>query len=127
MPTLLPAQREWHQKALAVREEKDIPFLGLFKERQDGAGAFLRQYCVREYINMTDEDILYIPQDDKSPEASDTAYFDFGYENAHAEQLDSFALLRPTAALPKTCTLNATPDLPHYATSWIFRPISVLP
>ncbi len=35
---------EWHQKALSVREEKDIPFLGLFKERQDGAGHSFRKY-----------------------------------------------------------------------------------
>jgi glutamate synthase (NADPH/NADH) large chain len=29
---------EWHHKALSVTGETDIPFLGLFKERQDGAG-----------------------------------------------------------------------------------------
>ncbi len=50
---------EWHQKALDVREEKDIPFLGLFKERQDGAGHSYGNTAVREYINMTDEAILY--------------------------------------------------------------------
>ncbi|MFI3178077.1 MAG: glutamate synthase central domain-containing protein, partial [Methylococcaceae bacterium] len=44
---------EWHKKALAVREEKDIPFLGLFKERQDGAGHSYGNTAVREYINMT--------------------------------------------------------------------------
>ncbi|MFZ2313166.1 MAG: glutamate synthase central domain-containing protein, partial [Methylobacter sp.] len=83
---------EWHQKALAVREEKDIPFLGLFKERQDGAGHSYGNTAVREYINMTDEDILYIPQDDKSPEASDTAYIDFGYEKRTPEQIDAFGI-----------------------------------
>ncbi|MDD5411303.1 MAG: glutamate synthase-related protein, partial [Methylobacter sp.] len=83
---------EWHQKALAVREEKDIPFLGLFKERQYGAGHSYGNTAVREYINMTDEDILYIPQDYKSPEASDTAYFDFGYEKRTPEQIDAFGI-----------------------------------
>jgi len=83
---------EWHQKALVVREEKDIPFLGLFKERQDGAGHSYGNTAVREYINMTDEDILYIPQDDKSPEASDTAYIDFGYEKRTPEQIDAFGI-----------------------------------
>ncbi|MFA6053287.1 MAG: glutamate synthase-related protein [Methylobacter sp.] len=83
---------EWHQKALAVREEKDIPFLGLFKERQYGAGHSYGNTAVREYINMTDEDILYIPQDDKSPEASDTAYVDFGYEKRTPEQIDAFGI-----------------------------------
>jgi len=82
---------EWHQKALAVREEKDIPFLGLFKERQDGAGHSYGNTAVREYINMTDEAILYIPQD-KSPVASDTAYIDTGYEKRTPEQIDSFGI-----------------------------------
>ena len=82
---------EWHQKALAVREEKDIPFLGLFKERQDGAGHSYGNTAVREYINMTDEAILYIPQD-KSPVASDTAYLDSGYEKRTPEQIDNFGI-----------------------------------
>jgi glutamate synthase (NADPH/NADH) large chain len=82
---------EWHQKALAVREEKDIPFLGLFKERQEGAGHTFGNTAVREYINMTDEEILYIPQD-KSPVASDTAYVDFGYEKRTPEQIDAFGI-----------------------------------
>ena len=82
---------EWHQKALIVREEKDIPFLGLFKERQDGAGHSYGNTAVREYINMTDEAILYIPQD-QSPVASDTAYLDTGYEKRTPEQIDSFGI-----------------------------------
>lgn len=81
---------EWHQKALAVREEKDIPFLGLFKERQDGAGHSYGNTAVREYINMTDEAILYIPE--HAPEASDTAYLDFGYDKRTPEQLDNFGI-----------------------------------
>ncbi|MEF3075331.1 glutamate synthase-related protein [Methylobacter sp. Wu1] len=82
---------EWHQKALSVHEEKDIPFLGLFKERQDGAGHSFGNTAVREYINMTDEEILYIPQD-KSPVASDTAYADFGYDKRTPEQIDAFGI-----------------------------------
>ncbi|MGJ0429394.1 glutamate synthase-related protein [Methylobacter sp.] len=82
---------EWHQKALSVHEEKDIPFLGLFKERQDGAGHSFGNTAVREYINMTDEEILYIPQD-KSPVASDTAYADFGYNKRTPGQIDAFGI-----------------------------------
>ncbi|NOQ37034.1 MAG: glutamate synthase large subunit, partial [Methylococcaceae bacterium] len=82
---------EWHRKALSISEEKDIPFLGLFKERQEGAGHTFGNTAVREYINMTDEDILYIPQQ-KSPEAKDTAYTDFGYDKRTPEQIDSFGI-----------------------------------
>jgi glutamate synthase (NADPH/NADH) large chain len=82
---------EWHHKALGVSAEKDIPFLGLFKERQDGAGHSFGNIAVREYINMTDEPILYIPQQ-QSPVASDTAYIDTGYEKRTPEQIDRFGI-----------------------------------
>jgi len=81
---------EWHQKALLVHEEKDIPFLGLFKERQDGAGHSYGNTAIREYINMTDEKILYIQE--KSVVASDTAYLDTGYEKRTPEQIDAFGI-----------------------------------
>jgi len=82
---------EWHHKALAVNEENDIPFLGLFKERNEGAGHTFGNTSVREYIHMTDEDILYIDQE-KSPEVSDNAYADFGYEKRTPEQIDHFGV-----------------------------------
>ena len=82
---------EWHAKALIVNTESDIPFLGLFKERNEGAGHTFGNTSVREYINMTDEDILYIPQD-KSPAVSDIAYTDFGYEKRTPKQIDSFGV-----------------------------------
>ncbi len=85
---------EWHHKALSINEEKDIPFLGLFKERQEGAGHTFGNTAVREYINMTDEGVLYIPEDnrEKSATASDTAYLDFGYEKRTPEQIDAFGI-----------------------------------
>ena len=81
---------EWHVKALKVTTESDIPFLGLFKERNEGAGHTFGNASVREYIHMTDEDILYIK--DKSPEISDSAYTDFGYEKRTPEQIDNFGI-----------------------------------
>ncbi len=82
---------EWHKKALTVKDENDIPFLGLFKERQDGAGHTFGNTAVREYINMTDEAIMYIPQQ-KTTEASDTAYRKLGYEKLSPEQIDQFGI-----------------------------------
>lgn len=85
---------EWHHKAMAVNEEKDIPFLGLFKERQEGAGHTFGNTAVREYIKMTDEDILYIPKNTShnAELASDTAYLDFGYDKRSPEQIDNFGI-----------------------------------
>ncbi|CAD6876249.1 glutamate synthase-related protein [Methylomonas fluvii] len=82
---------EWHHKALSVTSESDIPFLGLFKERNEGAGHTFGNTAVREYINMTDEAIMYIaPQ--QAPEANDKAYLDFGYEKRTPEQIDAFGI-----------------------------------
>lgn len=99
---------EWHHKALSVQTENDIPFLGLFKERQEGAGHTFGNTAVREYIAMTDEPILYIPTatdggsaahgrepwlpKQQAPEVSDTAYCDFGYEKRTPEQIDAFGI-----------------------------------
>lgn len=99
---------EWHHKALSVKDENDIPFLGLFKERQDGAGHTFGNLAVREYINMTDEPILYVatatdggsaaaglepkPPKQQADEASDTAYRDFGYDKRTPEQIDAFGI-----------------------------------
>ncbi|WKJ92313.1 glutamate synthase-related protein [Methylomonas montana] len=82
---------EWHHKALSVQSESDIPFLGLFKERNEGAGHTFGNTAVREYINMTDEAIHYIPQQ-QAAEASDTAYLDFGYEKRTPAQIDAFGI-----------------------------------
>jgi glutamate synthase (NADPH/NADH) large chain len=82
---------EWHHKALTVNSESDIPFLGLFKERNEGAGHTFGNTSVREYIHMTDEDILYINQE-KSPQVSDKSYTDFGYEKRTPEQIDGFGI-----------------------------------
>jgi glutamate synthase (NADPH/NADH) large chain len=85
---------EWHLKALVVNEEADIPFLGLFKERQDGSGHTFGNLAVREFIAMTDEDILYIPKNEgnEAEKASDTSYLDFGYEKRTPEQIDQFGV-----------------------------------
>jgi len=88
---LAASASEWHHKSLAINDEKDIPFLGLFKERQEGAGHTFGNVSVREYIKMTDEPILYIPQQ-QSTVASDTAYTDFGYHKRTNEQINAFGV-----------------------------------
>jgi glutamate synthase (NADPH/NADH) large chain len=50
---------DWHYHSEAIEQEADIPHLGLFKERQEGAGHTFGTVAVREYINMTEEEVLY--------------------------------------------------------------------
>jgi len=46
---------EWHVKARSVTGEADIPLLGLFKERAEGAGHSYGTTAVRGFVDMTEE------------------------------------------------------------------------
>ncbi|MEL7529432.1 MAG: glutamate synthase central domain-containing protein, partial [Pseudomonadota bacterium] len=55
--TIATAVRDWHQRALTVAGEKDIPLLGLFKERAEGAGHSYGTTAVRGFVDMTEEPV----------------------------------------------------------------------
>ncbi|QFT08814.1 glutamate synthase-related protein [Vibrio sp. THAF190c] len=87
---------KWHFKALAINEENQIPLLGLFKERQDGAGHSFGNTAVREYINMTQEEVRYVdPVAEQALESTvatseDIAYKQTGYEKLSSKEIDKF-------------------------------------
>ncbi|WP_280467940.1 glutamate synthase-related protein [Nocardia cyriacigeorgica] len=74
-PTLAAAVADWHARALEVTGEKDIPLLGLFKERAEGAGHSYGTTAVRGFVDMTEESISF---DDTArpdnPDMADAAY-----------------------------------------------------
>lgn len=53
--TLAQAVADWHRRALTVETEKDVPLLGLFKERAEGAGHSFGTTAVRGFVDMTEE------------------------------------------------------------------------
>ena len=53
------ATAAWHERALSVRGEDDIPMLGLFKERVEGAGHSYGTAAVRGFVDMTEEEIAF--------------------------------------------------------------------
>ena len=55
---------EWYFKAINIHQESDIPNLGLFKERQDGAGHTFGVTAVQAYKNMTHEEMLYMADEE---------------------------------------------------------------
>ncbi|MDS7595815.1 glutamate synthase-related protein [Agrobacterium tumefaciens] len=67
------AVADWHRKALTVKAENDIPLLGLFKERAEGAGHSYGTIAVRGFVDMTEEKI--------------------GFDNAETENEDMLRLL----------------------------------
>ncbi|MDE0840919.1 MAG: glutamate synthase-related protein [Porticoccaceae bacterium] len=56
---LAQACADWHQCALGVNAESDIPILGLFKERAEGAGHSYGTIAVRSFIELTEEPIAF--------------------------------------------------------------------
>jgi glutamate synthase (NADPH/NADH) large chain len=86
----------WHQKVTEVETEDQIPLLGLFKERSDGAGHSFGNTAVREYINMTEEKISYVdgaPIELDAPMTfipDDAGYKDLGFEARTPAQIDAF-------------------------------------
>ncbi|THU05554.1 glutamate synthase large subunit [Lampropedia puyangensis] len=50
---------DWHQSALRVSAESDVPLLGLFKERSEGAGHSYGTTAVRGFVDMTERPIAF--------------------------------------------------------------------
>jgi glutamate synthase (NADPH) large chain len=73
--TLAEAVADWHFRALAVTGEQDVPLLGLFKERAEGAGHSYGTTAVRGFVDMTEESISF---DDAArphnPDMADAAF-----------------------------------------------------
>ncbi|MEM7468157.1 MAG: glutamate synthase central domain-containing protein, partial [Pseudomonadota bacterium] len=50
---------DWQRRAAAVESEAEIPMLGLFKERAEGAGHSYGIAAVRGFVDMTEEEIAF--------------------------------------------------------------------
>ena len=86
---------DWHQRALKVENDKDIPLLGLFKERSDGAGHSYGTIAVREFGHLTDEAIHYAEQPESEQPLllpQDISYKKMGYEACTDKQIDEFEI-----------------------------------
>ena len=51
---------DWHQSALKIQGEAEVPLLGLFKERAEGAGHSYGTIAVRTFIDMTEQPISFV-------------------------------------------------------------------
>ena len=48
---------DWHQRSLTISQEAEIPILGLFKERGEGAGHSYGTAAVRGFVDLTEEEV----------------------------------------------------------------------
>ncbi len=49
---------DWHEKSKTISVERDIPIIGLFKERTEGAGHSFGLTAVKGFLDLTDENVL---------------------------------------------------------------------
>ena len=99
------AATEWHERARAVDTEQQVPLLGLFKERSDGAGHSFGVSAVRGFGDMAEERpefgresdpeglrLLTLGQLDDAFGITDAAYRDTGYDALSDAEIDAFRI-----------------------------------
>ncbi|MGV9310669.1 glutamate synthase-related protein [Streptomyces sp. NPDC003691] len=99
------AATDWHERARTVAGEQEIPLLGLFKERSDGAGHSFGTTAVRGFAGMTEEKpefgrtddpdalrLLTLGQLDDAFGITDTAYRNTGYDALSDAEIDAFRI-----------------------------------
>ncbi len=96
------AATEWHERARSVATEAQVPLLGLFKERSDGAGHSFGVASVRGFGGMTEERpaferagdsealrLLTLGQLDDAFGITDSAYRGTGYDRLSDAEVDA--------------------------------------
>ncbi|MEL6648330.1 MAG: glutamate synthase central domain-containing protein, partial [Pseudomonadota bacterium] len=97
---------DWHERALTVESDKDIPILGLFKERSEGSGHSYGTTAVRGFVDLTEEPIsfaeaegetdpfrlLTLRQMDDAFGIDDAGYVNTSFEKLSKEQIDGFEI-----------------------------------
>ncbi|WP_277976864.1 glutamate synthase-related protein [Pantoea endophytica] len=58
-PAIAQMAVDWHQSSLKIQGESEVPLLGLFKERAEGAGHSYGTIAVRTFIDMTEQPIRF--------------------------------------------------------------------
>ncbi|MEE2034768.1 glutamate synthase-related protein [Rhodococcus chondri] len=69
--TIAQAVADWHRRALTASTEKDVPLLGLFKERAEGAGHSYGTTAVRGFVDMTEEFLALPAEREAEPDLTD--------------------------------------------------------
>ena len=103
---------DWHDFAKEVSKSEDIPILGLFKERTEGAGHSYGLAAVRGFVDMTEESISFdadnkindvdgesdpfrlmtLRQMGDAFDISDDGYVNTSYDKLSAESIDNFVI-----------------------------------
>jgi glutamate synthase (NADPH/NADH) large chain len=104
--TIAQSVVDWHERALQVKADSDIPMLGLFKERSEGAGHSYGVTAVRGFVDLTEEPITFAQNDeeidplrlltlrqmDDAFGISEDGYVNTSFDKLTKEQVDGFRI-----------------------------------
>ena len=111
-PVIAQSVADWHERSLSVTAEADIPILGLFKERSEGAGHSYGTTAVRGFVDLTEEAISFAkPEDETALDGeidpfrlltlrqmddafgvNETGYVNTSFEKLSTKQIDEFSI-----------------------------------
>ncbi|MBO6920368.1 MAG: glutamate synthase large subunit [Rhizobiaceae bacterium] len=105
--TVAQSAADWHQRALSVESESEVPILGLFKERSEGAGHSYGAAAVRGFVDLTEEPIVLGENDAESADRmrlltlnkmqdafsiDEKGYTNSSFDYVSKEKIDQFAI-----------------------------------
>jgi len=104
--TIAQSVADWHERALTVEKDADIPILGLFKERSEGAGHSYGTAAVRGFVDLTEEAIRFAGAEDETDPLrlltlrqlddafgiTETGYANTSFDMLGKAQIDSFSI-----------------------------------
>lgn len=64
--TVAQSAADWHNRACQIDNESEIPMLGLFKERAEGAGHSYGTAAVRGFVDLTEERLRFDESEDEA-------------------------------------------------------------
>ncbi|MEM6469964.1 MAG: glutamate synthase-related protein [Planctomycetota bacterium] len=104
--TIAKSVADWHERSLTIEDGSEIPILGLFKERTEGAGHSFGAIAVRGFVDLTEEPIsfaeaegevdpfrlLTLRQMNDAFELTETSYVNTSFEKLTKDQIDKFSI-----------------------------------
>jgi glutamate synthase (NADPH/NADH) large chain len=108
--TIVQSSAEWHARALNVETMADVPILGLFKERSEGAGHSYGAAAVRGFVDLTEEKISFAESYKSDEDENDllrmltlrqvndafgineTGYVNTSFDKLTPEQINNFSI-----------------------------------
>jgi len=106
-PLIAKSVADWHERALTIETANDIPMLGLFKERSEGAGHSFGTAAVRGFVDMTEENITFGADDkeavdrmrlltlknmEEAFEINEDGYVNTSFDALSKEEIDGFQI-----------------------------------